>query len=63
MNRLKRELRKSGMRLENDYEYLPYNGIETVVVDSENAICREYHVSYGWISWKMLRDGSLVLWD
>lgn len=63
MNRVKAEMRKRGIRLESDYECLPYNGIEEVVVDSKNAICKEYHVCYGWVSWKMLRDGTIVLWD
>ena len=48
MNRFKKELRKRGIKLECDYEYLPYNGIETVVVNSENATVSTYHLSAGW---------------
>ena len=48
MNRFKKELRKHGVKLECDYECLPYNGIETVVVDSANATVSTYHLSAGW---------------
>lgn len=37
MNRFKKELRARGYMLENDYEYLPCNNIESVIVDSEQA--------------------------
>lgn len=63
MNRLKKEMRKRGLKLENDYEYLPYNGIETVEVDSENAVWKQYHVSAGWVKVYFLRDGSLIVAD
>ena len=48
MNRFKRELRKRGYMLENDYEYLPYNGLETVVADAEQAQMRRFYDCYGW---------------
>lgn len=48
MNRFKKELRKRGVKLECDYPCLPFNGIETVVVDSANATVSTYHLSAGW---------------
>ena len=59
MNRFKRELRKHGVKLECDYPFLPYNGIETVVVDSENAIVSTYHVSAGCGRIKANRDFTI----
>lgn len=58
MNRFKRELRKHGVKLECDYQFLPYNGIETVVVDSENATVSTCHVSAGWGRMAVRRDFS-----
>lgn len=49
MNRFKRELRKNGIKLENDFEYLPCNGIETIIADAEKAMLSIYHVSAGWV--------------
>lgn len=49
MNRFKREVRKHGWKLENDYEYLPFDGIETVVADASTATVSVYHVSAGWM--------------
>ena len=52
MNRVKKELRKRGIKLECDYEYLPCDlgklgggalFIEAVRVDSEKAIVTEYY--------------------
>lgn len=60
MNRIKKEFQRHGFPLENDFEYLPYNGIETVVVDSENAVWKQYHNCYGWSKVRLLRDGSVV---
>lgn len=37
MTRFKCELRAHGWPVEEDYEYLPYNGLEAVVVDAERA--------------------------
>lgn len=59
MNRFKRELRKHGVKLECDYQFLPYNGIETVVVDSERAIISTCHVSAGWWKIKVNRDFTI----
>lgn len=58
MNRFKREIRKRGEKLENDYEYLPYDGIETVKVDAEKATISYYHVSAGWEKIQYYRDMS-----
>ncbi|MBR6358033.1 MAG: hypothetical protein IKS11_00135 [Lachnospiraceae bacterium] len=48
MNRFKKEVRRRGIKLECDYEFLPYNEIETVVADAEKATVSTYHVSAGW---------------
>ena len=37
MTRFKKEIRKRGFRIEEDYEYLPYNGLEAVIVNSESC--------------------------
>lgn len=58
MNRLKKEIRKSGVKLESDYPFLPFNGIETVKVDSERATISIYHVSAGWMISRIGRDLS-----
>ena len=54
MNRLKKEIRKKGVRLECDFPFLPFNGIETVKIDSEKATINVYHVGAGWIVSKIL---------
>lgn len=59
MNRVKLEMRKRGVMLEDDYPELPFNGIETVKVDSENAEWSVYHVSAGWSTGRMTRGGKL----
>ena len=59
MNRLKKEIRKKGIKLESDYPFMPYNGIEAVKVDSENATISTYHVCAGWTIGKICRDLSI----
>lgn len=63
MTRVKEEFRKRGMKLENDFEFLPYNGIETVEVDPEKAVLRIYHVSAGWTYVQLQRDGKMTVYD
>ena len=63
MNRFKREIRRKGIRLECDYEYLPYNSIETVVVNAEDATIRTYHNCAGWSGTKLARTGDLLDMD
>lgn len=70
MNRVKRELRKKGIRLESDYPYLPYfikgNSIfepgyifiDGVSVNSETATVKVYLNTITQII-KLQRDGSL----
>lgn len=65
MNRLKKELRKKGVILENDYPFLPFpkNGtaLLDVKVDSENCIVTEFYTSI--IIRMQLRDnGKIVMW-
>lgn len=59
MNRLKKEIMKKGIKLEHQYDFMPYNGLETVVVDSEKAIVKEYHNCFGWSYGIMNRNGSI----
>lgn len=56
MNRFKKEIRKRGIKLECDYPYIPYNGLETVIVHSDKAIISEYHVCAGWVKTIVNRD-------
>lgn len=60
MNRLKQELRKRGVRLECDFPTLPYNGIDSVIVDSEKAIVSTYHYSAGWSHIRLQKDGTIL---
>lgn len=49
MNRFKKELRKRGYKLEQDFECLPSpEGIECVKVDAECVKWSIYHISAGW---------------
>ena len=59
MNRLKKEIRRRGVKLESDYPYLPYEGLEAVHIDSERAIVSEYYSFYGWLTNKICPDLSL----
>lgn len=61
MNRVKRELRKAGLKLECDYETLPHGGIETVQVDSEKAEFSIYCTHYGWYHGRLTYDGEIVI--
>ena len=60
MNRFKKELRVKGIKLENDYECLPYNGLETVIVDAETATVKTYYNNYGWTTVRMTQAGDLI---
>jgi len=60
MNRLKKEFRRIGFRLESDFPYLPFEGVDSVEVDSENAIYKAYHYGYGWLRLKLERDGGMT---
>lgn len=60
MNRLKREIRKRGVKLECDYPTLPYNGIETVKVDSETATVGTWHICVGWTYVRFNRDMTFI---
>jgi len=58
MNRLKRELRRRGVKLECDYECLPFNGIQAVTVRSEDATYTIHHTSISQ-EFRMLRSGEI----
>lgn len=63
MTRVKEEFRKRGIELENDYEFLPCNGVETVQVDVEKAVVSIYHVSAGWTHLEMRRNGYIAIYS
>ena len=56
MNRFKKELRKAGWKLESDYPYLPYDGVETVVAKAETATLSVYHICAGWGHFQFKRN-------
>lgn len=60
MNRFKKEIRRRGVMLESDFDYLPYDGIETVVVTAEQASYSVYHVCAGWTTIRYNRDMTAV---
>lgn len=59
MNRVKKELRKKGFKLECDYECLPdATGIQAVTVNSEKVIIGIHHTSIStW--WKLTKSGEI----
>ena len=59
MNRVKKELRRRGVKLENDYEYMPYDGIQAVIVQSDLARVKVVHTSIVNV-WELTRSGDLV---
>lgn len=66
MNRFKKELKRKGVMLENDYPHLPYEisdniFVEGVVVDSEKCTVTRY-TNVLEDRWKMLKDGTILPW-
>lgn len=71
MNRVKKELRKKGLKLESDYPYLPfyikgnsifepgYIFVDEIRVDSEKATLYRF-LNIGRETHTMQRDGSVV---
>lgn len=57
MTKFKEYLRRNGVMLECDYDTLPCNGIEEIVVIPERAQVSVYHVSAGWCHMVVDRDG------
>ena len=58
MTRIKKEFQKKGFMLENDFEYLPMNGIQSVEVNCEECLYTVYHTSIT-VKYKMFRDGRI----
>lgn len=58
MNRLKKELRRRGVKLECDYECLPFEGVQAVTVRSEDATYTIHHTSIS-IECRLLRSGEI----
>lgn len=57
MTRFKKEIRKRGAKLEIDYPFLPYNGIDCVIVHSEEASYSYFHYGMGWV--RVMYDRAL----
>lgn len=64
MTRFKEYIRKAGIKLENDYPYMPYDSIETVETyfDTElnYIVVLTYHVSAGWLKLYIDRFGNII---
>jgi hypothetical protein len=58
MTRFKKELRRLGVKLESDYPWLPFEGIQAVTVVQEYAQVGIHHTGISTI-WQMGRDGKL----
>lgn len=58
MTRFDKEIRKLGFRLEKDFEYLPYEDIDSVGTYPEVAQYRMYHYGLGLIKFQFARDLS-----
>lgn len=65
MTRYKEYLRNAGFKLENDYPYLPFNGIETVqtCIELNFIVVETYHVSTGWQRLLVDVHGNLIDWE
>lgn len=59
MNRIKKELMRKGVKLEHQYECLPYNGIQAVKVYSESASVAVFHTGIA-LRWTLTRTGELI---
>jgi hypothetical protein len=66
MNRLKKEIRKKGIMLENDYLFLPCEKggaiLEGVNVDSNNCIITFFYTSII-VHAKLNRSGKFTYWS
>jgi len=63
MNAVKKYIRSKGYKLESDYPYMPLeNGLQAVVVDSENVTIYHYYVQTGGYITSFNRNGSLA-WE
>lgn len=45
MNRLKKELVKRNIKMERDLPFLPFNQLQSIVVDSQKATVTYYYLS------------------
>ena len=63
MTRFKEYARSKGIRLECDYECLPYKGLECVLVLPERAAVLEFYNCYGWTAIYFRSDGSAIVAD
>lgn len=59
MTKFKDYVRSKGLRLEEDFDCLPCDGIECVVVVPENARVSYYYVGAGWMHWLFNKYGTI----
>ena len=64
MNRFKKELMRKGIKLEHQFDCMPYEVrsgiiIDSIIVDSENAIIHMYYNVID-LHYHMERNGSIV---
>jgi len=50
MNRFEKEVRKQGYKLDMDFPYLPYDGIDSAWCNAEKATYYVYHYGMGLIT-------------
>lgn len=60
MNAFKRYARRKGLKLDCDFECLPWNGVDCVVTISNRAQVSAYHYGAGWAHWVFDRGGKIV---
>ena len=63
MNRVKKYIKSKGIKLENDYPFLPYtNGLEAVIVNSEKVSIIQCY-PFGDYCTAFDRNGNLAIID
>jgi hypothetical protein len=60
MNRIKKEFRKKGFLIEEDYPYMPYDGTEAISIDSIEGTYNIYDDRLGTVSYIMNRNGTVI---
>lgn len=59
MNRFKKELKKKGFLMENDFPFFPYQGVMAIVIDSSTASYLYVHNCIV-LQFDMLRNGTFL---
>lgn len=63
MTKFKEYARSKGIKLECDYERMPYNGLEYVRVLPDRAAILKYYNQCGWAASYIRTDGSVIVAD